>query len=159
MTLAYISAGSNLGDRFASLTNARRMLQETQGIARLRTSPCFETDPEGTPEPQPKFLNAVWEIETELTPQRLREILHELENQMGRERPYPNAPRTLDLDLLAFGDVILKEENLTLPHPRLRDRLFVLKPLAILAPKWKDPETGTTADKLLEAYLESHPPA
>jgi len=156
MTRVYISVGSNLGDRFFYLSKARQLMLQQPGVRLVRVSPCFETEPEDTPEPQPLFLNSVWELDTDLTPQELRSLLQGLETRLGRERPYPNAPRTLDLDILIFGDLTIQEENLTIPHPRLRDRLFVLKPLAVLAPKWKDPETGAAVDRLLEVLLEGH---
>ena len=123
MTLAYVGFGSNLGDREGTILAAARRL----GPHRL--SQIRETEPWGYDD-QPRFLNAVAELETELAPRELLDRLLEIERGLGRVRGGPRyGPRTIDLDLLLYGDLLLAEPGLTVPHPRLAERLFVLEPL------------------------------
>jgi 2-amino-4-hydroxy-6-hydroxymethyldihydropteridine diphosphokinase len=137
--LAYIGLGSNLGDREASIREAARLI----GARRLST--VAETEPWGN-EQQPMFLNAVAEVETELDPRPLLDRLLEVERQLGRERDGVHwGPRTIDLDLLLYGDNVIDEPGLTVPHPFLRERRFVLEPLAELAPAALVPGLGTVA--------------
>lgn len=137
--LAYIGLGSNLGDREASIREAARL------IGARRLSAVVETEPWGN-EQQPMFLNAVAEVETELDPRPLLDRLLEVERQLGRERGGVHwGPRTIDLDLLLYGDHVIDEPGLTVPHPFLRERLFVLEPLAELAPDALVPGLGTVA--------------
>lgn len=159
MARAYIAVGSNLGGRLENLYTARQLLSCENGIRILRCSPFYETLPEGGPEGQSKYLNAVWEIETSLEPQDLLSRLLDIENRLGRERPVPAAPRTLDLDLLFYEDRVIDENGLTVPHPRLQERLFVLKPLCDLASRLRDPRTGLTARQLMEKVIEAGSPA
>ena len=112
-------------------------------------SPVYETAPVGVTEPQPLFLNAVAVGDTRLTASRLLEALLAIERADGRERPFRGAARTLDLDLVLFGDAIVDEPALAVPHPRFRERLFVLEPLAEIAPLLRDPITGLTMAQLL----------
>jgi 2-amino-4-hydroxy-6-hydroxymethyldihydropteridine diphosphokinase len=149
MTLAYVGLGSNLGDREALLRRAAEL------IGALRLSEIRETEPWGYVA-QPRFLNAVAEIETELPPRRLLDHLFDVEARLGRERIGPKwGPRTIDLDLLLYGDEQIDEPGLVVPHPRLLEREFVLEPLADLAPLLKIPGDGTVHDAL--AGLQSEP--
>ena len=126
MTRAYVGLGANLGDREATIRRAAALL----GAARL--SPILETEPWGYAD-QPKFLNAVAEVETDLGPRQLLDRLLEIERELGRVREGPRyGPRTIDLDLLLYGEEVVEEPGLTVPHPRLAERLFVLQPLASL---------------------------
>jgi len=149
VTLAYVGLGANLGDREATIRAAAALL----GARRLST--IVETEPWGL-EDQPRFLNAVAELESGLEPRELLERLLGLERQLGRERTGPRwGPRTIDLDLLVFGDRVVAEPGLTVPHPLLHERLFVLRPLAELAPALDVPGRGPVAALL--AGVESNP--
>ena len=142
MTLAYVGLGSNLGDREQTLRQAAAL------IGAVRLSTIQETEPWGLAD-QPKFLNAVAELETELTARSLLELLLGVEQQLGRERTGPRwGPRTIDLDLLLYGDQQIDEACLTVPHPRLHERLFVLEPLAELDSSLKVPGIGTVQQAL-----------
>ncbi len=132
--VAAIALGSNLGDREKFLRSALTRLDRTAGIVVLRRSTWHETEPDGGPEGQGPFLNGVVLVETSLDAHSLLAVLQGLELKAGRERGVPNAPRTLDLDLLWFGDEHCEIPELTLPHPRMEQRTFVLAPLAELAP-------------------------
>jgi 2-amino-4-hydroxy-6-hydroxymethyldihydropteridine diphosphokinase len=132
MSTAYILAGTNLGDREANLEFARREL--ARHAKAMRYSSCFETEPVGFPD-QPWFLNQAVELETELTPIELLSLCQGIEASCGRKRTFPNAPRTLDLDILLYGDAVIHREDLVIPHPRLHERRFALKPLAEIAPE------------------------
>lgn len=141
-----IALGSNVGNRRAHLQCAANALADAV-LTNLRRSSFFETAPE-PPGPQPMYLNAAVVGETSLAPRALLEALLAIEGEHGRERPYPNAPRTLDLDLILYGDVVLNEPGLIVPHPRFRERRFVLEPLAEIAPELQDPVTGLTVRAL-----------
>jgi 2-amino-4-hydroxy-6-hydroxymethyldihydropteridine diphosphokinase len=147
-----ISLGSNLGDRDAAIAFA---VERLQGIlANLRISETHETTPQGEGlDSQPLYLNAIVVGETSLAARDLLDALLAIENGFGRERPRPNAPRTLDLDLVLFGDEVIEEPGLQVPHPRFRERFFVLGPLAEVAPSWVDPVTGRTVAELLRSLL------
>ncbi|HVV59710.1 MAG TPA: 2-amino-4-hydroxy-6-hydroxymethyldihydropteridine diphosphokinase [Gaiellaceae bacterium] len=142
MTTAYVALGSNLGDREAAIRRAAELI----GARRLST--IRETEPWGYAD-QPRFLNAVAEVETELGPRALLERLLAVERKLGRERTGPRyGPRTIDLDLLVHGDATVSEPGLEVPHPRLAERLFVLEPLAELAPALAIPGAGTVQELL-----------
>ena len=130
---AYIGLGSNLGDRRARLDAALAALRGRTGVAVTRVSSIYETAPVGGPAGQGPYLNAVAELRTELDPEALLRVLLEIESAQGRVRTERDGPRTLDLDLLLYGDMVRDDARLTLPHPRLHQRLFVLKPLAEVA--------------------------
>lgn len=149
MARAFIAAGSNLGNRFRYLSQAKTELEKNKQIKILKLSPVYETESVGGP-PQRKYLNAVWEIETSLTPRAVLEALLKVEALSGRERREKNAARTLDLDLLFYENQIIHEPELDVPHPRLHERAFVLKPLADIAPDWIHPELKKTVKALLE---------
>jgi 2-amino-4-hydroxy-6-hydroxymethyldihydropteridine diphosphokinase len=147
VTLAYIGLGSNLGDREETIRRAVELL----GNARIST--LIETEPWGYAD-QPLFLNAVAELETDEPPRALLARLLEIERELGRTRDGPRyGPRTIDLDLLLYGDDRLDEPGLGLPHPRLHERAFVLEPLAELAPELVVPGLGPV--KALLSRLQS----
>ena len=143
-----IALGSNLGDRRAHLDFAIHRL--TTLLGDLRVSTIRETDPVGVPDRQSRFLNAVVVGETALSPRELLRELQRIEQEGGRERPFAGAARTLDLDLILSGDVILDEDDLIVPHPRFRARRFVLEPLAEIAPDMVDPVTRKTVQRLVQ---------
>jgi 3-oxoacyl-[acyl-carrier protein] reductase len=134
MTNSYIALGSNLGDRDDFLRRALTALRQTEGVEVTRVSPWYETRPVGGPAGQGPFLNAVAEIRTEQGPHDLLAVLLTIEQELGRERREKEGPRTIDLDLLLYGDLVHKDAELIVPHPRFHERLFVLYPLAQIAP-------------------------
>ncbi len=136
MTTAYIALGSNLGDRAALLRGALAALQRGCDVRVVAESAVYETAPVGGP-PQPDYLNMVVAVETSLEPEALLERCLAVEAEHGRERRERWGARTLDLDLLSFGALVLRTARLTLPHPRLAERAFVLVPLAEIAPELK----------------------
>jgi 2-amino-4-hydroxy-6-hydroxymethyldihydropteridine diphosphokinase len=148
MATAYIALGSNLGDRIATLRTAVQRLQTLGRITGV--SSLYETEPVGYLE-QPAFLNAVVALETALAPVDLLRALLGIERDLGRTRRFPNAPRTLDLDLLLVDDETLETAELTLPHPRLHERAFVLVPVADLVPEMAHPASGQTVREMLRA--------
>ncbi len=126
----FIALGSNLGDRAGHIRSALRELEEAGDVRVLRCSSLRETEPTGGPPGQPMYLNAVAELQTELSPADLLARLGEIEQRHGRERTVRNGPRTLDLDLLLYRDQVIDEPELTVPHPRMWQRRFVTEPLA-----------------------------
>ena len=144
MATAYISLGSNLGDREATIRAAVAALPGVVAMSELR-----ETEPVGLVD-QPPFLNGVARLETELSARELLEALLAVERQLGRERRERWGPRTIDLDLLLYGSEMLEEPGLTVPHPRLHERRFALEPLAELAPSLVVPGRGRVDDLLAE---------
>lgn len=147
MTLAYVSIGTNLGDRAAQLDFAVRSLDELPTTRVAALSPIFETDPVGPP-PQGTYLNAVVRLATALAPRALLDALLAIERAAGRERGARNAARSLDLDLLLYGDCIVEEPGLSVPHPRLAERAFILEPLAALAPNLLHPQLAESIESL-----------
>jgi 2-amino-4-hydroxy-6-hydroxymethyldihydropteridine diphosphokinase len=142
VTLAYVGLGSNLGDREGTIRRAAEL------IGARRMSTVRETEPWGYAD-QPAFLNAVAEVDTELAPRAFLDRLLAVERELGRERTGPRyGPRTIDLDLLVYGDGTVAEPGLTVPHPRLAERLFVLEPLAELAPDLDVPGAGEVQELL-----------
>jgi 2-amino-4-hydroxy-6-hydroxymethyldihydropteridine diphosphokinase len=142
-----LSLGSNLGDRVDNLQGAVDALFDAPGMAFVAMSPVYETDPVGGPE-QDDFLNVVIVAGTSLAPETLLERALNVENSMDRIREVRWGPRTLDIDIVAFGDVISEDPELTLPHPRAHERAFVLAPLAELAPSLQIPGRGRVSDLL-----------
>jgi 2-amino-4-hydroxy-6-hydroxymethyldihydropteridine diphosphokinase len=153
-SLACIGLGSNLGDRRAALEGAIAALSRTSGIHVQKVSSFRETEPVGGPTGQGTYLNAAAVIETDLDPHGLLGVLQEIEAQFGRVRSVRWGERTLDLDLLLFADQIVSTTELTIPHPRLHVRRFVLAPLAEVAPEAVDPVTKRTIADLLAAFQE-----
>ena len=142
MTRAFVGLGANLGDRERTLHAAVDALADETGIEVVAASTLRETEPVGVGE-QPRFLNGVTELETTLTARELLERLLAVEQRFGRVRILgEHGPRTLDLDLLLYGDEVIEEPGLTVPHPRLHERRFVLEPLAELAPGLLVPRRG-----------------
>ena len=146
-----VALGSNLGDRRAHLFFAVSALGGL--LADMRVSEFIETAPVGVPS-QPPYLNGAVVGRCALAPAALLAALMRIETERGRTRPYSGAPRTLDLDLVLMGDLVLRQPDLEVPHPRLRERRFVLEPLAAIAPGLTDPVTGRSMHELLRA-LES----
>jgi 2-amino-4-hydroxy-6-hydroxymethyldihydropteridine diphosphokinase len=146
-----LALGSNLGDRAAHLTFAAARLREV--LARFRLSSFHETEPVGVVA-QPRFLNAAAIGETTLSAGELLQCLLAIESERGRERPHAGAARTLDLDLILYGDAAIEDPGLRVPHPRFRERLFVLEPLNELAPDWVDPISGKTVRELFLARVD-----
>ncbi len=145
--IAAVALGSNLGDRAAHLDFAIARLATL--LDNLKASRYYDTVPVGVSDPQPIYLNAAAVGKTTLAARELLDVLLGIERERGRERPHANAPRTLDLDLILFGDAVIVEPGLVVPHPRFRERRFVLEPLAEVAAGLRDPVTGKTADQLL----------
>ena len=135
MPLVYIGIGSNLGHREKNIEGSLNLMEES-GIEILKRSAVIETDPVGGP-PQGKFLNAVVEAQTKLEPLSLLKTLQSIEKKLGRARAVVNGPRTIDLDILLYESLSLKTPQLTIPHPRMFEREFVLKPLEEIAPHIK----------------------
>lgn len=145
---AYVGVGTNLGDRWANLAFAARALRAAPRVALVRASRVFDTEPVGPP--QPRFLNAVLELETALDPAALHALLAATERAAGRRRSVRWGPRTLDLDLLLHGDQVVRTADLVVPHPSIASRRFVLAPLAELCPERVVPLAGLTVAELLE---------
>jgi 2-amino-4-hydroxy-6-hydroxymethyldihydropteridine diphosphokinase len=143
----YIGIGTNLGDRARNLHDALSLLGNVVRVQRV--SSIYESDPVGYAD-QPRFWNLVAQVATELAPEKLLEQLIAVEQQMGRTRSFRNAPRIIDLDILLYGDVVLDVPRLTLPHPRMSERAFVLKPLIELNPDLQHPITGQRFRDILE---------
>jgi len=150
-----IALGSNLGDREVQLRGAVASL--APAITRLRLSSFYQTTPVDVPGAQSMFLNAAATGESALSARAVLDALQAVEQQFGRERPYVGAPRTLDLDLILYGDSVINESGLTVPHPRFRERRFVLEPLAEIAADWVDPVTGKTIRELLDFARQGKP--
>ena len=159
MSTAWIALGGNLGARASILTRAIERLQE-RGLIVRRRSRFYESAPEGETN-EPSYLNAVAEVETELSPAALLSLLQEVELALGRPHPHAAGPRTCDLDLLAFDDLVLNEPSLVIPHPRMERRSFVLVPLCEIDPHWVHPVSRISAGDLLAAlpasFTEIHP--
>lgn len=128
---AYLSAGTNMGERKANLKFAQDSLAKKVIVS--NTSSCYETEPVGFLE-QRWFLNQVFELQTELDPMELLSLCQDIEAARGRIRTFPNAPRILDLDILLYGDIVVNRQRLIIPHPRMAERRFILVPLAQIAP-------------------------
>jgi len=146
-TRVAVALGANLGDRQGQMQQAVEALRCL--LDDVSVSSLHDTAPVGVKLPHPNYLNAAVTGLTRLSPRALLAHLLEIERALGRVRPHVNAPRTIDLDLILYGDVIVDEPALTLPHPRFRDRQFVLGPLAEIAPAMVDPQTGLTVESLL----------
>ena len=145
----YLSLGSNVGDREANLRAAIEQLRSPK-IDVKRISSVYETAPVDL-EDQPKFLNVVVEIETELFPMQLFSITQRIEQQLGRERRVEKGPRTIDIDILLFGRFLIESPKLVVPHPRMHQRRFVLEPMAELAPELRHPALKRTMRELRSA--------
>lgn len=149
MKTIYLSLGSNLGDREGNLRAAIALLGAA-GVHVLRVSSVYETEPLEVRD-QPWFLNLVVEAETELFPKQLLARIQKIELELGRARVRPKGPRTIDIDILLYGESLIETGELTVPHPRLAERRFVLEPLAELAPELRHPASRRTVRELLAA--------
>jgi len=144
---AALGLGGNLGDRRAHLDSAIAALREHMEV--LAVSRFHETEPVGGPSGQGRYLNAVVLVETELSPRALLALARSIEAAAGRVRRERHGPRTLDIDVLLYGDRVLREQGLTIPHPRMTRRRFVLEPLAEVAPDWAVPGCDRNVEELL----------
>lgn len=153
----YIGMGANLGDPPAQLAAAQRALDEAPGTRVVARSALYRTEPWGAKASdagEPEFWNAVVAVETALAPEELLAVCAAIERSMGRRDPR-EGPRAMDLDLLLWGARVMRTPQLTLPHPRLRERRFVLAPLAEVAPDARHPEDGRTMRELLAACTDA----
>lgn len=149
---AYLSIGGNLGDRGQNLAEVCRRVRENPKIKLTKESSIYETKPWGKLD-QPDFWNQVLEIETELSPLDLLEVCQHIENDLGRERIVHWGPRTVDIDILTYDNRVYKDERLTLPHPRIEERAFVLAPLREIAPEFILPSGCPVEDALGEGEV------
>jgi 2-amino-4-hydroxy-6-hydroxymethyldihydropteridine diphosphokinase len=147
VTVAYVGLGANLGSREETLRRAVELLGEEDGVEVLAVSQLRETDPVGVVE-QPLFLNGAVQVDTTRTPRELLGLLLEIERSLGRVREERWGPRTVDLDLLVFGDEVVDEPGLRVPHPHLHERRFALEPLADLDPELEIPGRGAVSTLL-----------
>ncbi|EAW34392.1 2-amino-4-hydroxy-6-hydroxymethyldihydropteridine diphosphokinase [Lyngbya sp. PCC 8106] len=147
-TISAIALGSNLGDSRATLENTLKTIDQTPGITVKTYSSWYKTAPIGPS--QPDYLNGCAVLEVQLTPQELLTTLLAIEDKFGRVRQERWGARTLDLDVLLFGDLILETPKLQIPHPRMTERAFVLVPLAEIAPDWVEPVSGKVISQLVE---------
>jgi 2-amino-4-hydroxy-6-hydroxymethyldihydropteridine diphosphokinase len=150
MSTVYICLGSNLGDRVGYIQQAHKLLNDTEGISVIDSSSLYETEPYGYKE-QEWFVNAIIQIETNLSPQKLLEECQRIEKQLGRKR-HPEAPmwgpRTIDLDILLYDNMIFAEPDLQIPHPRLHKRAYALVPLLEIASDLVHPILGKTMEEI-----------
>jgi 2-amino-4-hydroxy-6-hydroxymethyldihydropteridine diphosphokinase len=146
----YLGLGSNLGDRAAMLAAAVEKLDSAE-VRFVRASGLYETEPAGSPamKDQPWFLNQVAQFETSLFPRQLLQRTKKTENELGRRRGVRNGPRTIDIDILLYGKSVVRTADLEIPHPRFRERRFVLAPLAELSAELRDPVSGRSVGELL----------
>ncbi|MCI0439003.1 MAG: 2-amino-4-hydroxy-6-hydroxymethyldihydropteridine diphosphokinase [Chloroflexi bacterium] len=148
----YLGLGSNLGDREENIARALASLRQIS--TSLTASSLYETTPQGFRD-QPPFLNAVCRLWTRLDPFQLLRETQRIESEIGRRRTFVNAPRVLDIDILLYGTLSLRSPHLTIPHPRMAERAFVLEPLAEIAPQLRHPVLGATMRSLLARLPET----
>ncbi len=150
-TTAFVALGSNLGDRDKLLDRAVHRLEETPGITVVARASVYETEPVGGPPGQQQYLNSVVKIQTDISARELFAQMCIIEQELGRVRTVKDAPRTIDLDLLLYGESVIEDEDLVVPHPRMHERQFVLEPLAEIAPDVVHPTLGLDAKTMLES--------
>ncbi len=148
---AYIGLGSNMGDRRANIEHALRMMDNSVGIEVKKVSTLIETEPVGGPK-QGRYLNGAAAVATSLEPDELLKRLQDIETQLGRTRQIRWGPRTIDLDILLYGETIITKENLKIPHPELHKRDFVLVPLREIAPEAQHPVLGKCVSELTRIF-------
>ncbi|MBU0573477.1 MAG: 2-amino-4-hydroxy-6-hydroxymethyldihydropteridine diphosphokinase [Candidatus Margulisbacteria bacterium] len=142
--------GSNVGDKEEYIEQAIFLLNKTKGIEAIKHSSNYETEPEGGDEDQPNFMNAAVLIKTILPPDKLLKTINDIENALGRERETEWGPRTIDIDILFYDDLIMSTDDLQIPHPLAHDRLFVLKPMIEINPNFVHPVLEKTMQDLLD---------
>ncbi len=147
-TTAYVALGSNLGDRCGTIEQAVSRLNACADINVVRLSPIIETEPVGGPPGQGSFLNAVAQLDCHCSAKHLYATMQRIENDLGRVRTEKWGPRTIDLDLLLFGDQIIDTPELQVPHPRMHERTFVIEPLAAIAPDIRHPTLDVTIGEI-----------
>lgn len=147
--LCAIALGSNLGDSRATVETALKSLSTTPHISLISQSSWYQTTAVGPP--QPDFINGCAVLQIQMSPQLMLETLLDIEAQFGRVRQERWGPRSLDLDLLLYDELVLDTPTLQIPHPRMRDRAFVLVPLAEIAPNWIEPVSGKAISQLVQA--------
>lgn len=152
MAEVFVGIGSNLGDKRSNLRLAAQQLESIGEIAKV--SSLYRTEPVGFAD-QDWFLNAVLHVRTGCAPREFLDGLIEIERKLGRVRTVRNGPRQIDLDILLWDDLVLEEPGLSIPHPRLHERLFVLAPLAEIAPDWQHPILGERISTLREQLKQS----
>ena len=153
MKTVYLSLGSNVGDREEMLRAALRLL-ESPGLHVARVSPVYETEPQDFKN-QPWFLNLVAEVQTGLFPMQLLTRVRKIERKLGRKRTVDKGPRSIDIDILLYGESVIDSRDLVVPHPRMAERRFVLQPLADLAPDLRHPVLRRSIGELL-AEVSGH---
>lgn len=154
MVTAYISFGSNLGDRNKNIEKAIEYLKELEGVSVKRISGIYETEPVGPR--HGKFLNGVFEIETSLLPDELLDRLKGIESRLGRVKVEENGPRPIDLDIIFYQDIVIDGERIKIPHPRMHVREFVLRGLNEIAPDFVHPRLKKTVKELYEGLMSSN---
>jgi len=151
---AYLGLGSNLGDRFLLLREAVQMIKNSAGIKISMVSHVYESEPVGVTH-QPRFLNAVVEILTDLDEKELLKVCQKIENDLGRERKERWGPRNIDIDILIYDDLVSSTKELSIPHPFFHEREFVLRPMADIAPDLVHPVLDMSVSELLDGLEES----
>lgn len=147
--ICYIGVGSNLNEPTKNIEKAKELISASPHIKFIKSSSLYQTSPWGV-EKQPNFVNAVWQVDTTLSPTELFLLLKKIENQMGREKVIRYGPRIIDLDILFYNNLVYQDANLTIPHPKLHERSFVLFPLCELSPDFIHPLLNVTV-----CYLKS----